>query len=218
MNTFEEILLLPGTAVILADKLSGRIIGRIADGFDKDPALYDMMCLFRALEDKWPDSVMSLRAMYDLQMEDAAKDSSASDEAMEGLTPEQRELWLKEPIKASKKDRLQQALPTIIDLHTRATPDSGSWEDLTTINQWSLLNAVEKGLHQRLKRYKVWAKEDEDNGKTESRAITLRDDAQEDVEPLAELITAFLADSAVVQDLEQDVSNGIRVPVRFIAA
>jgi len=215
-NVFEEILLLPGAAPVLAAKLSGRIIGRIADGFDEDPALYDMMCLFRALEDKWPEQTMSLRAMYDLQMKDADKEVSSLTAGLEGLTPEQRELWMKEPVKQNRKDRLQAALPKIIDLHTAAFGNAAAWTDLTRINQWSLLNAVERGVHSRLANYVKWAAEDEAKGKTESNAITLRGDALEAVQELTILITTFLTTPAIAKALAADVESGIRVPTRLI--
>lgn len=219
MNTFEHILLLPGAAPILADKLSGRIISRVADGFGEDPALGNMMNLFRALEAKWPDLVLSLREMYDIQLTDAGKASAASQEAMEGLTPEQREIWLQEPTRSeSRETRLSKALPKIVDLYGASIPETASWEDLTPINQWSLLNALERGLHSRLERYRKWAKEDEDKGRTESNAITLRNDAEEAIVPLFDAITEFLADPVIAKELEQDVANGIRVPTRLKTA
>jgi hypothetical protein len=217
MNTFEEILLLPGAAPILAAKLSGRIISRIADGFDDDPALGDMMNLFCVLENKWPEQTMSLRDMFELQMKDAVKESAIDQETLDSLTPEQRDLWLRERTKRTKSDKLRTALPKIVDLHAESVPDTESWDDLTTINQWSLLNAVERSLHDRLRRYMTWAQTDEDKGLEDSNAITLRNDAQDAVEPLSLLITEFLATPAVAQDLEQDMSNGIRVPERFVA-
>ena len=215
MNVFEEILLLPGAAPILANKLSGRIISRVADGFDADPALGDMMNLYRAIETKWPDTVLSLREMFDLQLKDASQDNKASESAVEGLTPEQRAIWESEPTRSeSRVQRLQKALPKIVDLYAQAKPEADSWDDLTTINQWSLLNALERSLHSRLQQYRQWAKEDEDKGRTESNAITRRDDAEDAVQPLYDLITDFLTNDAVAQDLAKDAENGIRVPVR----
>lgn len=214
-NTFEEILLLPGAAPVLAAKLSGRLIGRIADGFDEDPALFDMMCLYRCLEDKWPEQTMSLRDMYDLQMKDATKEESSMVEGLEDLTPEQRDLWMQEKSKQTRVDKLRAALPKIIDLHTAATPNTESWDDLTPINQWSLLNATERGLHSRLSRYAKWAKADEDKGREDSNAIRLRDDAQDAVDPLSIIITTFLTDPSTQQALQHDADNGIRVPIRL---
>jgi len=218
MNTFEKLLLLPGAALVLADKLSGRIIGRIADGFDEDPALGNMMNLFRAIENKWPDSVLSLREMYDVQLKSASKDNAASDKAMEGLTEKQRQVWLNEQTRTrSPVDKLQQALPKIIDLYAEASGDPKYWDELTPINQWSLLNATERGVHDRLQRYKKWATEDRDKGREESDAITLYDDTGDAIEPLYELITQFLKTPKVKKALEQDASNGIRVPTRTAA-
>jgi hypothetical protein len=216
-SVFDEILLLPGAAPVLAAKLSGRIIGRIADGFDEDPALYDMMCLFRSLEDKWPEQTMSLRAMYDLQMKDADKEVASLSAGLEGLTAEQRELWMKEPVKQNRKDKLQAALPKIVDLHTAAFANPAAWNDLTRINQWSLLNAMERGIHKRLTDYTKWAAEDEAKGKTESNAITLREDAMDAVKEVTVLITTFLSTPAVAKELEEDASSGIRVPTRLTA-
>jgi hypothetical protein len=215
-NVFEELLTLPGAALVLADKLSGRIIGRIADGFDDDPALESMMNLFRAIENKWPDQVLSLREMFEVQLKSASKDTEASSKAMEGLTDKQRQIWLGEQTRTrSPIDKLQQALPKIVDLYASASnADTKRWEDLTTINQWSLLNATEKGVHDRLQRYKKWATEDHDKGRTESDAITLFEDTGDAIEPLYELITQFLDDPIINAALEADSSNGIRVPIR----
>lgn len=216
MNTFEEILLLPGAAPILADKLSGRIISRVADGFSDDPALGDMMNLYRAIENKWPDNVLSLREMYDIQLKDASQDTANNQEAVDGLTPEQRAIWESEPTRSETRvQRLQKALPKIVDLYAAATPEPASWEDLLPINQWSLLNALERGVHKRLNTYQKWAKDDEDKGRTESNAITLRDDTNDAIKPLFDLITDFLQDEGIAQSLEQDVANGIRVPDRL---
>lgn len=218
MNTFEKLLLLPGAAPILADKLSGRIVSRVADGFDQDPALGYMMNLFRSIEFKWPKSIMSLREMYEVQLNDASKDSTISTEAMGGLTAEQRAVWESEPTRnESRENRLKEALPKIVDLYAEAEPIYESWDDLEPINQWSLLNAVERGLQKRLERYKAWAKEDEDKGRTESNAITLRNDANDAVVPLHDLITEFLDDPVISDSLERDAANGIRVPVRQVA-
>ena len=218
MNTFDELLELPGAAPVLAAKLSGRIIGRIADGFEDDPALYDMMSLFNTIDYKWPEQTMSLRAMFELHLKDASKESADNEDSLEALTPEQRAMWEKETTKLSKHDKLRKALPMIIDLQAAASPTTESWDELTPINQWSLLNATEKEVHSRLVRYTQWAEEDEAKGKTESNAITLRDDTQEAVDPLGILITKFLADPDIADALKQDLESGIRVPVRTIAA
>lgn len=216
LNVFEEILLLPGAALVLADKLSGRIISRIADGFDQDPALGFMMNLFRAIENKWPQQVLSLREMYDIQLKDAAKDVATSQVALNGLTKEQREIWLGEQTrKQSRETKLQAALPKIVDLYAAAESSRGtaSWEDLSSINQWSLLNAVERGVYDRLQRYKKWAKEEGND-----KAITLRDDADEAIQDLYILITDFLLDPDIAQTLEADAASGIRVPERLKVA
>ena len=217
MNPFEEILLLPGAAPILGAKLAGRIIGRIADGFDEDPALGDMMKLYRAIEDKWPEQTMSLRDMYNLQLKDAAQDTESVQTALDGLTEEQKSVWLSEKAKEPRMQKLQQALPKIVDLYSVSTPDTESWDDLTTINQWSLLNATERGLHERVKRYAKWAHEDREKGRTESNAITLFEDANDAVQPLYDLVTDFLEDPVVAQALDDDAANGIRVPTRLVA-
>ena len=216
LNVFEEILLLPGAALVLADKLSGRIISRIADGFDQDPALGFMMNLFRAIENKWPQQVLSLREMYDIQLKDAAKDVATSQVALDGLTKEQREIWLGEQTrKQSRETKLQAALPKIVDLYAAAEPSksTANWEDLSSINQWSLLNAVERGVYDRLQRYKKWAKEEGND-----KAITLRDDADEAIQDLYILITDFLLDPDIAQTLEADAASGIRVPERLKVA
>jgi hypothetical protein len=211
MNVFEEILSLPGAALVLADKLSGRIIGRVADGFGDDPALSSMMNLFRTIENKY--EVLSLREMHDLQLKDAGKENAASQAALDELTEEQREIWMGEPVRVeSRETRLKKVLPKIVDLYAEAEPIAESWDDLTTINQWSLLNATERGLHERLCRYQKWAKEPDND-----RAIALRDQADDAMVPLFSLITDFLADPGVAKDLKQDADNGIRVPERRAA-
>ena len=215
MNVFEELLLLPGAAPILADKLSGRIIGRVAQGFGEDEALQDMMDLFRAIENKWPQNVMSIRAMFELQLSDAAKETAVPEDLTEGLTAEQKAMWESEPTRTeSRVTKLKNALPKIIDLYTNAKPNSSSWDNLTTINKWSLLNAIERSLQTRLVRYTTWAAEDEAKGKTESKAITALQDAEDASLPLFDLITNFLEDPDVKEDLELDASIGIRVPIR----
>jgi hypothetical protein len=218
MNVFEEILLLPGAAPILADKLSGRIVGRVADGFDTDPALGDMMNLFRAIENKWPSQTYSLRDMYDRLLKNAGQDTEDTQEAVDGLSEAQRAVWESESSRIqSKVQKFKESLPKIVDLYAAAEPNTESWEDLTPINQWSLLNALERGLYDRLQRYREWAASDEERGQSESNAITLRDDADDAVQPLYDLITGFLADPVIAQALEQDATNGIRVPVRRVA-
>lgn len=219
LSVFEEILLLPGAALVLADKLSGRMISRIADGFGQDPALEFMMNLFRTIENKWPQQVLSLREMFDIQLKDASKDIATSQVALDNLTEQQREIWLGEQTrKQSRETKLQAALPKIVDLYATAEPDSdtsrgtASWEDLSPINQWSLLNAVERGLYSRLQRYEKWAKEEGND-----KAVTLRDDADEAVQALYILITDFLLDPDIAQALEADALNGIRVPERLQA-
>jgi hypothetical protein len=212
MNAFDTILTLPGAAAVLADKLSGRIISRVAAGFADDPALGDMMNLYKALEAQHP--VLSLREMFELQLKDAA--SEAPD--LSDLTPEQREIWNNEPTaNQSRRDRLQAALPTIVDLYAAATPQAESWDDLTTINQWSLLNATERGVYDRLHRYETWAAEDEAKGREDTNAIRRRDQTIAVVEPLFELITKFLQDKHVIQDLDAARDDGIRVPARRTA-
>jgi hypothetical protein len=219
MNVFEEILLLPGAALVLADKLSGRIISRVADGFGQDPALEFMMNLYRAIENKWPQQVLSLREMFDIQLKDASKDIATSQVALDKLTEQQREVWLGEQTrKQSRETKLQAALPKIVDLYAAAEGDTDVWEDLSSINQWSLLNALERGVYNRLQRYKTWAKEDEAKGREVSDAITLRDDANEATQALYELITEFLLDPDIAQALETDTNNGIRVPERLKVA
>jgi hypothetical protein len=217
-SVFEEILLLPGAAPVLAAKISGRIIGRIADGFDQDPALYDMMCLFRCLENKWPEQTMSLRDMYNLQMKDAKAEAAQNEASLDSLTPEQRDLWMKERTsKQSRVDKLEAALPKIIDLHTAAIDSVAAWNDLTPINQWSLLNAVERGVHKRRARYAQWAKEDDERGKTESKNYDLLEDVEEAIKALSVLITKFLSTPDIADALTADADNGIRVPTRFVA-
>lgn len=213
LNVFEEILLLPGAALVLADKLSGRIISRVADGFGEDPALEFMMNLFRAIENKWPQQVLSLREMFDIQLKDASKDVAVNQVALDKLTEQQREIWLGEQTrKQSRVDKLQNALPKIVDLYAAASGNITSWKDLSPINQWSLLNATERGIFDRLQRYKKWA---EEGGE---KAIILRDDADEAIQALYELITDFLLDPYVEGALEDDADNGIRVPERLRVA
>lgn len=213
----KEILLMPATATVLAAKLSGRTISRVADGFGDDPALGDMMNLYQALEHKWPDRVLSLREMFELQLTAARKEQVSHEADLGGLTPEQREIWEKEKTQQSRAEKLVRALPKIIDLYNNATAEPDSWDDLTVINQWSLLNATERGLHKRLEQYRGWAAEDEAKGREQTNAIQLRDEASEELVPLGKLITTFLADPTTAEALQRDAANGIRVPTRLVA-
>jgi len=217
MKPFEEILLMPSTSAVLAAKLSGRTISRVTDGFGDDPALGDMMNLFQTLEHKWPDRVLSLREMFELQLTAARKEQGSHEADLSGLTPEQREIWEKEKTQEPRAEKLVKALPKIIDIYNNATAEPDSWDDLTVINQWSLLNATERGLHKRLEQYRSWAADDEAKGREDTNAIRLRDEAIEELLPLGAIITAFLADPTTAEALKRDAANGIRVPTRLVA-
>ena len=79
MNTFEKVLDIPGAATVMGSKIIGRVIGQVANGYGEDEVLVDELCLFKAIEAKYPKDTISMPAMFKSMVRRASKEVVADE-------------------------------------------------------------------------------------------------------------------------------------------
>lgn len=201
---------LPGAAPIMAATIIGRVIGQVRDGFHTDPQLVDELCVYKAIQRRFPDDTVTMPNMFKDMVRRASTEKT--DLPMDNLTEEQKKLWEGD---SSEREKLLASMPKLTSLFQQAEPDFERWDDLTAIAQWSLLYAVETKLPGKISLYKSWIVKDEAQNRTNTNATRLLKEAEAAVKPLHTYITKFLKD--VKADLEAEAEKGTAVPKRIAA-
>ena len=204
----KTLLTISGAAPVLAAKIIGRVIGQVANGFGKDEQLVDELSVYKAIAVKYPKDTITLNSMFKL-MRNRADTSGTVDTS--NMTEEEAALWED----ASERDQLDKSIPELTALFISAPSDIKAWDNLPTIAQWSLLNAVEVALPGKLTMYKGWADTDRAAGKVNTNAMRLETDVEAAIPKVFKLITEFLANKKVAADLAYDRESGIAVPIRL---
>jgi hypothetical protein len=216
MNTFQKVLDLPGAATIMAAKIIGRVIDQVARGFGEDPTLADELCLFRAIEAKYQKDTISMPKMFKNMVARAKTETvDGIDSGMENLSADQKALWDAED-DATEKQALLDSMPELTKLFLASDPDPERWDDMPAIAQWSLLNATEATLPDKVALYKSWADRDRIQNKLNTNAMRLETDANDAIEPLFFIITEFLEDEDIKNELAVEAESGTNVPPRLV--
>jgi hypothetical protein len=211
---FDRILELPGAAPVLAAKIAGRVIGQVARGFGKDKANLDELNLFKAIEEKYPDDTFPIADMFKKMLDSApATPSNGMSEAVANLPEAERTLWV--TANKSDKQKLLDALPEISALFHAAKANPDSWNDLTVIAQWSLLNALEAALPGKIELYQGWLSKDRNK---DGKSARLLRDAMAAQTAVYDIVTEFLDDEYNQEALAEEAERGVAVPVRTVQA
>lgn len=212
MKTLTKLLTIPTAATTLASKIIGRVIDQVARGFDQDETLEHELCVYKAIQAKYPKDTISMPAMFKIMLRKAKTTTDEEyDTMLDGLDDAAKELWAADG--ASEKQALLDAMPRITEMFVAAEANLNAWKDMPTIAQWSLLNSMEAGIPDKVNLYKSWADTDRQNNKTATNAMRLQAEAESAIEPTYKLITAFLKTAKA--DLAVDAANGINVPPRY---
>lgn len=215
-KTINALLALPGAAPVLGAKIIGRVIGQVANGFGKDDQLVYELAIYKAIAAKYPKDTITMMKMFDTMKNNANTESnSVPADELEGMSEEERDLWTSTDL--SDRDQLLASRAELTSLFVNAPTDTKHWLDLPTIAQWSLLNAVETALPDKVAMYKGWADTDRIMGKTGTNAMRLQADAEAAIPVVHKTITEFLANKNVAADLTADRKAGIAVPIRAAA-
>jgi hypothetical protein len=219
LKTINAILTIPGAAPVMAAKIIGRVIGQVANGFGKDEQLESEISVYKAIAVKYPADTISLPDMFKTMLRRANTEVETADFSaeLEGMSEEQKALWDTPDADLSERDQMLAAMPEMTTLFGKAPVDIKAWLDLPTIAQWSLLNAVEQTLPNKVSLYKSWADRDRTAGKASTNAMRLESEAEAAIPTTFKIITEFLDNKDVAKDLDTDREHGIAVPVRNVA-
>ena len=212
-NVIQKVNKLNGAAPVLGAKIIGRIIDQVARGFTEDEQLGDLMAVYKGLLATHPDTV-SMRAMWESMHKRAVARENANGfkSEFDKLSPEQQSVWEDEN-QASEREALEHAVPLLSKLFIETEANIERWDDLPTIAQWSLLNRMEGDLPNKISLYTGWTMGTGDT----TKAQRLLANVQNDVQPVYELITQFLNNKTVNNELCDLAEQGINVRPRMIA-
>ena len=196
-------------ATMIAAKILGRAIDAVKRGFKEDPELPAQLNVYRAIQDQYPDTTVSVKEMYDSMVARAEKREKTAAANIKGLTPEQQALWSGPDGEKKESKELLDSIPAVLDLLMAATPDYNSWKDMPVIGQWAILSSVERSLPDKASFYR---------GKGGTNFLSLADQIDKASPVYFELITEYLAQKGVSNALKLASESGINVPERQVAA
>ena len=216
MNTFVQVLAFEGAATVMAAKIAGRVIDQVARGFTESPELLDSISLFKAIQERYPETTITFQAMFGNMVKKAKTEvTEGINEALAGMTAEEQALWKADG--DSEKAALLKAIPFLTKLRIDTVADVESWDNLSTIAQWSLLNSTEAALPGKLQLYASWVARDMQADKTNTNAMKLHSMTAAAIPAVFDIVSEFLSDETVKLNLAEDKTNGINVPPRLIA-
>ena len=195
-------------ATMIAAKILGRAIDAVKRGFAEDPELPAQLNVYRAIQDMYPDSTVSVKEMYDSMVSRAEKREKAAAANIKGLTPEQQALWSGPDGEQKESELLLGSIPVVLNLLLAAKPDLNSWKDMPVIAQWAILSSVERSLAEKALFYR---------SKGGTNFLSLADQIDKATPGFYALITEYLAQKTVSAALELAKDAGINVPERQAA-
>jgi len=188
---------------ILAAKLLGRAIDSVKRGFDKDTELPSQLNCYRAIQELYPDSTVTVREMFESMDKRANKKESR---VIPGLnSPAALALW-NEGTGVKESEKILAAIPKVITLLLAAEPKPSSWHDLSAVAQWAILSSVERSLPEKETFYR---------SSGGANFLRLADECHATSQPFFDLITEFLDENEA--ELTRARLDGINVPLRQTA-
>ena len=106
-------------ATMIAEKILGRTIHSVQKGQVKNPVLPAQLCVYRAIQDQYPEATISIKQLYDSMLDRA---SLRDNEEWEGLN---------------------KSIPEMLSLLISAPADFDAWKEMPVIVQWSIISSVE---------------------------------------------------------------------------
>jgi hypothetical protein len=216
LAVIETIFDIPGAAPVLAAKIIGRVIDQVARGFGEDENIPLELSIYKAIQAKYPNTV-TMPDMMKSMLRRANDSNEDTVDMLEGLDDEAKEIWGGVNDGTEKQALLNARMP-LAKLYTDAEENAAAWDELPTIAQWSLLNSTEVELPKKVSLWKGYADTDRAANKTNTNATRRQAEAEAAIEPFAKLVTAFLKNKAVKEDLALELSAGTNVPPRLAIA
>jgi hypothetical protein len=205
----KKIVTMQVIATMIAAKILGRAIDAVKRGFAEDPELPAQLSVYRAIQDMYPDTTVSIKEMYDSMVARAEKREKTAAASIKGLSPEQQALWSGPDGEKKESKELLDSIPAVLDLLMAATPDLNSWKDMPVIGQWAILSSVERSLTSKASFYR---------GKGGTNFLALADQIDQASPIYYKLLTEYMAQKGVSSALKLASESGINVPERQQAA
>jgi hypothetical protein len=204
----KKIVTMQVIATMIAAKILGRGIDAVKRGFKEDPELPAQLSVYRAIQDMYPDTTVSIKEMYDSMVARAESREKKATAAIKGLSPEQQKLWSGPNGEVKESKELLDSIPAMLDLLMSAEPNIDAWKDMPVIGQWAILSSVERSLPQKASFYRA-------KGGTNFLSLADQIDAASPV--YFKCITEYLAQKGVTAALDLARDSGINVPERQAA-
>jgi hypothetical protein len=187
---------------MFAAKILGRAIDAVRRGFDQDPELPAQLSVYRAIQDKYPESTVTVKEMYD-SIDNRIRKREARAKVT-GLSPEQEAIW-KQGNEGSESAELLASIPNMLTLLVAADPDLDAWKEMPVVAQWAIISSVERSLDDKVKFYK---------SKGGTNFLSLAAQIEKAKPAFHKQVTSYLAQKKVTSELDLARQAGINVPER----
>jgi hypothetical protein len=205
----KKIVTMQVIATMIAAKILGRAIDAVKRGFAEDPELPAQLNVYRAIQDMYPDTTVSVKEMYDSMVSRAEGREKKAAANVKGLTAEQQKLWSGGDGSKKESELLLASIPAVLDLLVAATPTLDAWKEMPVIGQWAILSSVERSLPEKASFYR---------GKGGTNFLGLADQIDTASPVYFKCITEYLAQKGVSAALDLAKESGINVPERSSVA
>jgi hypothetical protein len=205
----KKITAIPVIATMIAAKILGRAIDAVKRGFAEDPELPAQLQVYRAIQDMYPDTTVTIKEMYDSMVNRAERREKTNAAKVKGLTAEQQKLWSGNDGDKKESEILLESIPSMLTLLCDAEPDLNAWKEMPVIAQWAILSSVERSLPSKAEFYRS-------KGGVNFLALATQIDAA--TPKYYTLISEYLAQKGVSKDLQLARDAGTNVPERQQAA
>jgi len=207
MSTIKQFVAIETIATMIAAKILGRTISSVQRGFAEDPELPAQLSVYRAIQDQYPDSTVTVKEMFDSMVSRAEQREKSNADKISGLTEAQKEMFGAEDSLESAE--LLAAIPAVLDLLIAAPADYDAWKEMPVVAQWAILSSVERTLPTKAPFYRK---------KGGANFLNLAAQCEAAEPKFYALITKYLATKLVSDQLELARESGINVPESQSAA
>ena len=109
-------------ATMIAEEMLSRTIRSVQKGCAKNPVLPAQLSVYRAIQDQYPETTISIKQLYDSMLDRAELRDNAE--------------W----------EGLNKSIPEMLSLLISAPADFDAWKEMPVFLQWSIISSVERSL------------------------------------------------------------------------